>query len=44
MKNRIVNTKGVGLTVIRRFEDIGIDSFEALSRFNAAIDSANKGQ
>ena len=34
-KVELLKLKGVGLTVIRRFEDIGIDSFEELSRFNA---------
>ncbi len=34
-KTELLKLKGVGLTVIRRFEEIGIDSFAKLSRFNA---------
>lgn len=30
-KNALLNVKGVGPTVIKRFEEIGIDSFEKLA-------------
>jgi predicted RecB family nuclease len=34
-KSALLQVKGVGLTVIKRFEEIGIDSFEQLSTYNA---------
>ena len=34
-KSALLDIKGVGETVIKRFEDIGIDSFEKLSTYNA---------
>lgn len=34
-KNALLQVKGVGPTVIRRFEEIGIDSFQKLSSHNA---------
>lgn len=34
-KAALLSVKGVGLTVIKRFEEIGIDSFSKLSTYNA---------
>ncbi|WP_281560538.1 helix-hairpin-helix domain-containing protein [Thalassomonas sp. RHCl1] len=34
-KAALLDVKGVGLTVIKRFEEIGINSFEELSTYNA---------
>jgi predicted flap endonuclease-1-like 5' DNA nuclease len=34
-KSELLKLKGVGLTVVKRFEEIGIDSFAELSKFNA---------
>jgi len=34
-KEQLLNLKGVGPTVIKRFEEIGISSFEDLKQFNA---------
>ena len=34
-KNSLLSVKGVGPTVIRRFEEVGLDSFEKLSVHNA---------
>ncbi len=35
-KQALLAVKGVGPTVITRFEDVGIDSFEELARYEAA--------
>jgi len=35
-KAALLEIKGVGETVIKRFEEIGINSFEELSRYNSA--------
>jgi len=34
-KNSLLSVKGVGPTVIKRFEEVGLDSFEKLSAHNA---------
>jgi predicted RecB family nuclease len=34
-KEALLELKGVGATVIKRFEEIGIDSFEELARHDA---------
>lgn len=34
-KNALLEEKGVGPTVIKRFEEIGIDSLEQLSNYHA---------
>ncbi len=34
-KRALLAVKGVGPTVIKRFEDVGIDSFEELARYEA---------
>ncbi len=34
-KRALLAVKGVGPTVIKRFEDVGIDSFEQLARYEA---------
>ncbi|WP_374961137.1 helix-hairpin-helix domain-containing protein [Spongiibacter tropicus] len=34
-KRALLAVKGVGPTVITRFEDVGIDSFEELARYEA---------
>ena len=34
-KQALLAVKGVGPTVIKRFEDVGIDSFEQLARYEA---------
>ncbi|OFC71458.1 hypothetical protein [Alteromonas confluentis] len=34
-KNSLLSVKGVGPTVIKRFEEVGLDSFENLSAHNA---------
>lgn len=36
-KNALLSVKGVGPTVIKRFEEIGIDSFEKLAVQDAKI-------
>lgn len=35
-KRALLAVKGVGPTVIKRFEEVGIDSFEELVRYEAA--------
>lgn len=34
-KTALLEVKGVGPTVVKRFEEIGIDSFQKLSLYNA---------
>lgn len=34
-KRELMGVKGVGSTVIKRFEEVGLDSFEKLSAHNA---------
>ena len=33
--NALLDVKGVGATVIKRFEEVGIDSFEQLASYDA---------
>nr|WP_136249982.1 helix-hairpin-helix domain-containing protein [Ningiella ruwaisensis] len=35
-KSALLSVKGVGETVIKRFEEVGIDSLDKLARFEAA--------
>lgn len=35
-KSRLLAVKGVGTTVLKRFEEVGLDSFEKLASHNAS--------